>query len=240
MAVLHNLSSSRLLSHTSKEYTLIHHWDADDWTVGTNWIDRVKGLAFARSGNPIKSDGLIGCCRQYGYFSLNANNATHGINMGSEWLVEVECMIEDVTLSDARQIQTAVDFGSVASASHAFCVGVSRREAFFNPKFTGNNSAPLYSQVFDFNPFYDKVVKIAIGTKEVGSDTMLPFYMLEGDIKYSPNTLTKQQALFNRNFSLPMVYVGANSSSVGGNTYDNTNQYKFIKSIKIYKDSEFI
>lgn len=235
MAVLHNLSSSRLLSPGSKQYTLIHHWDADDWTVGSNWTDRVGGLIFARSGNPIKQDGLIGCCRQYGYFSLNANSATpRGIDMGSEWMAEVECMIEDVSISDARQIQTAVDFGSVASANHAFCLGVSQRKTIFNPKFTGNNSAPLYVQYFDFNLFYNKVVKIAIGTKEVDSDTVLPFYMLEGEIKYSSNTLTKQQALFNRNFHLQTVLVGANNSSAGGNTYDNTNQYKYIKSIKIY------
>lgn len=215
-----------------KGYTLIHHWEADDWTVGTNWTDRVGGLVFTRSGNPIKQDGLIGCCREYGYFSLNPNEAApQGIDMGSEWMVEVECLIEDVTLSYSSQIQTAVDFGSVFNTKHAFYLSVSGRKANFNPKFTGNNSVSLYARDFDFNPYYNKVVKIAIGTKEVDSDTMLPFYMLEGEIKYSPNTLTKQQALFNRNFT-KIVCVGTNIN--GSKVYDNTNQYKYIKSIKIY------
>lgn len=216
-------------------YTLIHDWEADDWTVGTNWTDRVGGLVFTRNGNPIKQDGLIGCCRQYGFFSLNANIAApNGIDMGSEWMVEVECMIEDVTLSDSRQYQTAVDFGSVTSATHAFYLGVSNRKTDFNPKFTGNASGYLYTQKFDFNPYYNRVVKIAIGTEEIEYNKFLPFYMLEGEIKYSPNTLTKRQALFNRNFNIADVYVGTNVSGAGNNMYDNTNQYKYLKSIKIY------
>lgn len=233
MASLLNLSSSRSLSF--KGYTLIHHWEADDWTVGTNWTDRVGGLVFTRNGSPIKQDGLIGCCRQYGFFSLRPNSAApDGIDMGSEWMVEVECLIEDVTLSHFEQIQTAVDFGSVGNVSHAFYLGVSSRKISFNPKFTGNNSFPLYDQYFDFNPYYNKVVKISIGTEEVDSNTVLPFYMVEDEIKYSLNTLTKQEALFNRNFNKNIVLLGTNVNGARSDDYDNTNQYKYIKSIKIY------
>lgn len=239
MAVLHNLSSSRLLSSENipdylKGYTLIHHWEADDWTVGTNWIDRVGGLIFTRSGNPIKQDGLIAVCYNKGYFQLNANAAApNGVNMGSLWVVEVEGMVEEHSLPSGKT-QSVVDFGSITVASHAFAPFAVNYSGIigFNPKFTGNSSASLYLNSFDFTPYYGKLAKTAIGTKEINSDTVLPFYVLEGEVHNSPNTLTKAQSLFNRNFNSSTLNVGC--VSFLGPSYDNVDDYKYIKSIKIY------
>lgn len=217
-----------------KGYTLIHHWEADDWAVGTDWVDRVGGLVFQRYDNPIKQDGLIAVCCGKGYFQLDANkNAPYGINMGSLWVVEIEGMVEDNSLTTS-QVQAVADFGSFNGANHAFApfnVDSSCRMSF-NPKFTGNSSFSLYNQTFDFTPYYGKLVKCTIGTKEVDNNTVLPFYVLEGEIKYSPNTLTQRQAMFNRNFSQPMLTVGR--TNIMNNNFDNINDYKYIKSIKIY------
>lgn len=240
MASLLNMSGRALIDHDFRPsylegYTLIHHWEADDWTVGTNWVDRVGGLVFGRNGNPVKENGLIGVCYGKGYFKLDANVAApNGINMGSLWVVEVEGMVEEHSLT-SNQAQVVADFGSIITAHHAFApfsVGSSGLISF-NPKFTSNSSAALYYNYFDFTPYYGKLVKTAIGTKEVDSKTVLPFYVLEGETHDSPNTLTKQQALFNRNFNNNILNIGRTTIGAG-NTYDNVNDYKYIKSIKIY------
>ena len=216
-----------------KGYTLIHHWEADDWTVGTNWVDRIGGLVFTRYNNPIKENGLIAVCNNKGYFSCNANAAQpNGINMGSLWVVEVEGLVEERTLT-ATQYQVIADFGSIVFATHAFApFAVKGTVMNFNSKLTGNNSASEYTNSLDFTPYYGKLVKAAIGTKEIDSNTVLPFYVLEGEVHNSPKTLTKEQALFNRNFNTNILYVGRAVTNTIKN--DNLDDYKYIKSIKIY------
>lgn len=217
-----------------KGYTLIHHWEADDWTVGTDWVDRVGGLVCTRINNPIKQDGLIAVCFEKGYFRLFANAAApNGVNMGSLWVVEVEGVIEEHSLS-TNQLQVVIDCGSVNYSSHAFApfsVDASGLMSYY-PKLTGNGSASLYQNGFDFTPYYGKLVKATIGTKEIDSDTVLPFYVLEGEIHESPNTLTKTRALFNRNFNQSSFDIG--KPNIKDSSYDNEKDYKYIKSIKIY------
>ena len=233
MASSVNLRGSALLNKSPyDDYRIIHHWEAEDWTEGTDWIDRVGGLAFTRVGNPIKANGMIGCCRNIGYFTLNANAvAPNGIDMGSLWIVEVEFQINYDSTLTGEKCQVAVDFGSLNFSPHAFgfIVNEKSKEFNMNPKFNGDPEP--YRQIWNFENLYGSIHKAAMGTQEVDSNTVLPFYTLDNEIKYSQNTVTKSQAEFNRNFDKSNVLIGVVNFN---GSLDNNFFYKYIKSIKIY------
>ena len=214
-----------------EKYKLIHYWDASDGLINNQWVDRIGGLKLDKVGIPVLENNLFKTSRNSGYFQLNMNDTNNGLNLGDSWIVEAEFIISEASTA----LSSPIDFGSVTAATHSFGFYVDNPSKMFscNPKFNGA-SPEQWEVKFPFEQYYNQLVKASIGVERTNvPEVNIPFYTLNGNKQYSPNTISKTYATFNRNFNTNMMYVGRISYS--NVSSDTPNSYKYIKSIKIFK-----
>lgn len=215
----------------SPDMTLIHNWEASNWSSG-NWVDSIGNVALTKTGSPAKTtiNGDAYMTLSYNnYFQFALNNATNGLRLGDAFRIDLEFYVNNFQTSTQNYL---IDFGSLTTATHAFSISISTSGIFaFNAKLTGNDTNSLYN-INGLQADAGILKKISIGIERVDETNNIFYVIYNGNKYYSPNTLTRTQATFNRNFNQTTLYVGRGYI---GNTNYQTTHNKYIKSIKIYK-----
>lgn len=207
----------------------ICEWNVDNWSSG-NWVDNVGNRSAIKTGSPAKVtiNGTQYLRVSYNnYFTFSLNNSTNGINMGDVWRVDVEFMLEALPSGNSSYI---TDFGSLTTATHAFAIAVSQSGILgFNAKLDGNNSNSLYN-INRVKCDIGKLTTVSLGMERYDSTKNRMYLIYKGLKYYSPNTISRTKATFNKNFVAQNLYIGRGYAA---NTYQTTAN-KYIKSIKIY------
>lgn len=215
-------------------FKLIYHWEAEDWVSG-NWVDRVQGLAWTKTGTPTKvtRNNRTYLKLSYAhYFKMNLNSP--GLILGNKFRIEVEFEISEESFSKSNFL---FDFGSLNSASHAFSISISTSYKFgFNAKIVGNDSSPKYTPPQTNIPVVtaNEPHTVVFGIEAYDTTKNITYCEYNGVKSFGSNTLTQQQSNFNKNFNTANGWVGR--GEYNGSAYQ-TDIYKYIKSIKIFKDT---
>lgn len=223
----------QLMMEKNKRFSLLYHWEASDGIVNNQWIDRRKGYAFTKYGSPVVmnvSGYEVMRTNFDNYFKANLNSPA--LNMGSEWMIAIEFIIAVFSTDKATYL---LDFGSLGPATHAFgfSLGTNKRLSM-NVKLNGNtNTFRPPTTPIEFVEY--KMSTIIFGAEPYDSTHNNIYTIVEG-IKTSASSYpTIANCRFNRNFS--------SSNGFFGRGWDNnasyqSKSYKYIKSIKIYKDNK--
>jgi hypothetical protein len=226
-------SRRELMMEENKRFSLLYHWEASDGIVNNQWIDRRKGYAFTKQGSPIVTtvSGYEVMRTNFdNYFHVNLNSPA--LNMGSEWMIAIEFIIENFPTDNPTYI---LDFGALDNSTHAFGIGVgTNKRVVLNVKLTNNTNTfrPSTSPI-EFVEY--KMSTIIFGAEPYDS-THNNIYAIVGDVKTSASSYpTIANCRFNGNFSYSDGFFGRGLSNT--DKYQSKS-YKYIKSIKIYKDNK--
>ena len=212
------------------EMEKVYDWDVENYVSG-NWIDSVNGIVLTKGGSPTKTtfNGIDVMSLSYNnYFTLNLNHATNGLNLGDVFRIDIDFVIPEIP---SPQPSWLADFGSLATANHAFGIQVATNRNFgFNAKLDGNSSGSNYAIrgiYYDVGLF----TRFSLGMKTYNSTMNILYAVYKGKTYYADNPIIKSKAAFNKNFSSSTLYIGR---GIAGTNYQTT-QTKYIKSIKIYR-----
>ena len=221
------------MAEKNKRFSLLYHWEASDGIVNNQWIDRRKGYAFTMHGSAIVTtvSGYEVMSTNFdNYFQTNLNSPA--LNMGSEWMIAIEFIISVFPTDKTTYI---LDFGSLGNATHAFGIGVNtNKRVSLNIKLT-NNDGTFRPSIPPVEFVEYKMSTIIFGAEPYDS-THNNIYTIVGGVKTSASSYpTIANCRFNGNFNSANGYFGRG--------YDNSLSYqskswKYIKSIKIYKDNK--
>lgn len=230
--LLCNIEGNRTnyLHYNHIKLTKIYDWDAANYTSG-NWIDSVGNRVLTKTGSPTLAtvNNTQAMKVSYNnYFSLNMNDTNNGLNLGDVWRIDLTFMMPSIPTDNPHYF---LDFGSLATAPHAFAIDIMKSTGMFNfnAKLDGNTSNSTYniSNIISQATIF---TTISLGMERY-SETNNILYAIYNNVKYySPNSLLREKATFNRNFNTATLYVGRGQAS---NSYQTTAD-KYIKSIKIY------
>lgn len=224
----------RMMMATQKDdrFELIYHWEAEDWNGG-NLVDRVQGSTWTKFGSPIKEireDGKAYLKLNTSNYFRKALNDSDGLVFGDRFKVELEYIIYNTPQSS----NYLIDFGSLENATHAFGVSIYTTSKYsFNAKIKGNDSSSLYNPVKSNtpNPIIGVPNKVIFGIEAFDSTHNIVYCEVDGVKTFSDNLLTQSESTFSKNFNQSTGYFGR-----GVLTNYQTKDYKYIKSLKIYKD----
>ena len=226
-------SRRQLMMEKSRRFSLLYHWEASDGIVNNQWIDRRKGYAFTKNGSPIVMtlSGYEVMRTNYDdFFKVNLNSPA--LNMGSEWMIAIEFIISVFPTDKATYL---LDFGSLGNAVHAFGIYVNKNKMLgVNVKLNGNSTT--FSPPTTPVGFVEHKMSTIIFGAEPYDSTYNNIYTIAEGIKTSASSLpTIANCRFNGNFR--------SANGFFGRGWDNTasyqsKSYKYIKSIKIYKDNK--
>lgn len=222
----------------NESLTLIHEWDVDNYTSG-GWVDSVGGVILTKVGSPsiVTQEGVDVMKVNYSnYFVFDMNNTTNGFRFGDVFKVEVECIEYSITDNKSN---TILDFGSLTQANHSF--GILREPPsstlaangwFFNTKLFDNRITTIYDPSILNETSFGVLKKITFGIERSDSTNNICYSQLnDGEKTYGSTSFLRNYGIFNRNFETFYFYVGRGHAN---DSYQSTD-YKYIKSIKIYK-----
>jgi hypothetical protein len=225
--------SRRELMEENKRFSLLYHWEASDGIVNNQWIDRREGYAFTKQGSPIVTtvSGYEVMRTNFdNYFHVNLNRPA--LNMGSEWMIAIEFIIENFPTD---KISFILDFGSLGTSTHSFGIAIRvNKRLFANVKLTSNTNTFRPSEPpIEF--VENKMSTIIFGAEPYDSTHNNIYTIAEGIKTSASSHPTIANCRFNGNF--------ADSNGFFGRGWDNdtkyqSKSYKYIKSIKIYKDNK--
>lgn len=223
----------QLMLEKSRRFSLLYHWEASDGIVNNQWIDRRKGYAFTKQGSPAVTtvSGYEVMRTNYdNYFKVNLNSPA--LNMGSEWMIAIEFII---AIFPTDVFTYLLDFGSLGNATHAFGFSVSTSKGLsMNVKLAGNtNTFRPPTPPVEF--VESKMSTIIFGAEPYDSTHNNIYTIVEGVKTSASSHPTIANCRFNGNFSSSSGFFGRGWDN---NTGYQSKSYKYIKSIKIYKDNK--
>lgn len=136
-----------------KDLALAYHWSGEDSLVGGLWIDRISGLGWTATNNPVHNSDNYVCGKSVGYFVMNMN--TLGLNLGRHWAVEAD--FEVVSLDNTLSV---IDFGSLSNSTHAFAIASGSPWSTMTDNYKGFGNATTYATLATLGQ------ALAVGTRK--------------------------------------------------------------------------
>lgn len=205
---------------------LKHYWDGADALVNGLWIDRVNGLGWTATNNPVHNTDNYVCGKSVGFFQMALNAAApNGLRIGQYWRIEID--FEIVSLNNILMV---IDFGSLTGASHAFGLLSGSPYDGFIDNYKGFSNDTTYSAAFvlDSNLSVGDRMTVKFGCEKYSETDDVQFIEIDGVKTYgAPHAQTE----FNANFNNSNGYIGRGhlTSYCGGSIK--------VYSLKIYANN---